>query len=299
MRDHTPIVHRSVQLGHGRVAYLTVDRPAAEETVLLIHGAGVSARTWVHQLTGLGDTLRPIAIDLPGRGESDPLTTPTLARYAESAARLLDHLGTGPAFVAGHSLGGGVAQLLAARHPDRVKGLILVSTCARVPPDDGTLRLLGFVPPPFRALALLWTLRRTLLGPTASWSAIDLTLAEVRGCPSTTIAHDTELGRRMDLEPVAAGLRVPALIVCGARDRLTAPALSERLSRLVGGSRLAIVPAAGHMLPLEAPGTLNDLILSFVRGVASEGVRAERRSGLRRLLEWVQRWPLALRAIRR
>jgi hypothetical protein len=72
----------------------------------------------------------------------------------------------------------------------------------------------------------------------------------------------------MDLQDVARGIRVPTLILCGGRDRLTAPALSQRLSQLIPGSRLLIQERAGHMLPLEAPEWVNQEILDFVRSVA-------------------------------
>jgi pimeloyl-ACP methyl ester carboxylesterase len=63
---------------------------------------------------------------------------------------LLQGLATGPVFVAGHSLGGGFAQVLAASHPKVVKGLVLVSACAKLPPGDGAGRFLQWVPEPFR-----------------------------------------------------------------------------------------------------------------------------------------------------
>lgn len=71
------------------MSYLTVDGAPAEEMLLLIHGVGVSARTWVHQIRGLSDALRPIAIDLPGRRGSDPTSDPTLDTYAQRAGDTL------------------------------------------------------------------------------------------------------------------------------------------------------------------------------------------------------------------
>lgn len=239
--------------------------------MLLIHGAGVSARTWVSQLRGLADTLRPIAIDLPGHRESDPIAEPTLTVYAETAYRALEYLDAGPVFVAGHSLGGAVAQLLAARHPDRVKGLILISTGAKVSSGDGGQRLLEFVPAPFRRAVFLWAVRKVLLAPSATPDAVDLTLDEIRSCRPETIQHDTAMGRAMNTERIAQGLRVPTLVLCGGRDRLTVPALSRQLGALIAGSRLEMVPHAGHMLPLEAPAVVNQALRDFVSAVTRDG----------------------------
>lgn len=285
-----PIVRRSLDMDGRKVSYLTVDDAPSAETLLLIHGAAVSARTWVNQLRGLSDVLRPIAIDLPGHRHSDPIADPSLATYAEAVYRTLERLGTGPVFVAGHSLGGAVAQVLATRHPDKVKGLILVSTCVRVPPEDGGQTLLGFVPAPFRRAVLLWAVRKTLLAPSASSSAIELTLDEIRGCRPETIQSDTAIGRAMDLAGVAQAVRAPTLILCGGRDWLTAPALSRQLSVMIAGSRLQIVPSAGHMLPLEAPEVLNHAIREFVASVARERVAPDRPRTLGRLVTRFGAW---------
>jgi pimeloyl-ACP methyl ester carboxylesterase len=239
----------------------------------------------VYQLRGLSDVLKLIALDLPGHRESDPVSEPTLTTHADAACRALRLLETGPVFVAGHSLGGAVAQVLATRYPEMVKGLILVSTCAKVPPQEGSHTLLGFVPAPFRRAVVSWAARKMLLGPSAPSHAVDLTLQEIGECPAQTIQHDTRMGRGMDLESVARGLRVPTLILCGSRDRLTAPALSQELSAMIAGSRLQIVPVAGHMLPLESPEVLNKAIREFVASVTLEAVPSPRPGMLRRLVD--------------
>jgi len=264
------IVRRYLEADGVRISYLTVDPSPPSDTLLLIHGAGVSARTWVHQLRGLADVVRPIAIDLPGRRESDAIADPTLATYAEMTYQALRRLHAGPAFVAGHSLGGAVAQVLAELHPEIVKGLVLISTCAKIPRVDGTTRALAAVPWPFRRAVLQWAARRTLLAPCASSDAIRLTLDEIRECRVSTIQSDVALGRAIDVEDAARRLRAPTLILCGGRDELTPPALSQQLGALIAGSRVEIVPSAGHMLPLEAPEVVNRAIVDFVRPLASE-----------------------------
>ena len=259
--------------------------------ILLIHGAGVSARTWAHQLRHLSRLGTPIAIDLPGRRESDAVPHPTLALYVDAASALLDGIGDAPVFVAGHSLGGAVAQLLAARQPDRVKGLILMSTCVRVPPGEGAHQLLGLVPLPFRRVVFLSAVRRLLLAPSASFDAIGLTLDELGGCPTSTIQHDTRIGRVMDMRDVARALRVPTLVLCGSGDRLTPPALSRQLADTIVGARLQIVPAVGHMLPLEAPDVVNRAISDFIASVSqADAVGGGRLRTAARFVERLRRW---------
>jgi 3-oxoadipate enol-lactonase len=87
----------------------------------------------------------------------------------------------------------------------------------------------------------------------------------------------------MDLTQQAARLTVPTLILCGSRDTLTPPTLSEQLHRLIPGSRLSVLDGAGHMLLLERPDLVNEAMASFVRSRMPE---ARPRHGIiRRLLD--------------
>ena len=264
------IVRRSVVADGRRISYLTVEGSPANPTMLLIHGSAVSARSWTYQLQGLAHALRVVAVDLPGHGESEPIPEVTVASYANAVRRLLDELGTGPVFVAGHSLGGGVAQLFATRHPDMVKALVLVSTCAKLRPSNGSERILHYLPWPIRHIVFLWMAGKILFGPGAPWRAVLLGMEELWRCAPDTIAKDAAAGMAMDLETAAQRLRVPTLIVCGSRDRLTPVALSRRLSELVSGSQLETLPA-GHMVPLEVPDALSERILAFVASLAHAG----------------------------
>jgi pimeloyl-ACP methyl ester carboxylesterase len=290
------VIRRSIESDGKRISYLALeDAPAGSApTILLLHGAGVSARSWTNQLLGLGQELRVLAVDLPGHGESASISDATVEGYADAARGFLDALGTGSVFVAGHSLGGAVAQALAGRHPDVVKGLLLLSTCAKLPERDGDPgRLLWYLPGPIRKVIFFSMAKKILFAPGAPRRARLLGMEEFRTCRPETILRDVAAARAMDLEEVARGLNVPALILCGSEDRLTPPALSERLKDLIPGSRLQIVDGAGHMLPLEAPERVNQEVLDFVESVARSGVRRFLRVGgdwtersiLRRLLD--------------
>jgi alpha-beta hydrolase superfamily lysophospholipase len=98
------------------------------------------------------------------------------------------------------------------------------------------------------------------------------------------------IGRAMDMGEVACALRVPTLVLCGARDRLTAPDLSRQLSDMIVGSRLQIVPSAGHMLPLEAPEVVNRAIAEFVALVLPAARAPEQPGAARRLVDRVAAW---------
>lgn len=291
------VVRRHVGQDGKRISYLAAEGTRAKNhpAILLLHGTGVSARSWTLQLQNLGHALQVLAIDLPGHGESDPIDKATLEGYADAAHSLLDALGTGPVFVAGHSLGGAVAQVLAARHPEVVRGLALLSTCVKLPETDGCLqRLYRCLPAPIRKVLFLWMANKILFAPSASRQAIFLGMEEILTCRPETTLKDVAAAQAMDLQEIAQNLRVPTLILCGDRDKVTPLALSDRLNELIPGSRLLIVKGVGHMLPLEAPGQVNQELLDFVNSVARREIhpvpaigQIRKRSILRRLIEKV------------
>ena len=103
--------------------------------LVLVHGAGGSRLDWAPELRRLPDA-RVIALDLPGHGKSTAPGRNTLDAYARDVAALLDALALDRAVIVGHSMGGGVAQLLALDWPERIAGLVLLGTgasCRSIP----------------------------------------------------------------------------------------------------------------------------------------------------------------------
>lgn len=96
---------------------------------LLVHGLGGSSVTWVEVMAGLAHHGPVVAVDLPGFGRTPPLPDEELSvrSYVRFVARVADALGWDRFTVHGNSMGGLVATLLAAKRPERVEGLVLVS----------------------------------------------------------------------------------------------------------------------------------------------------------------------------
>jgi len=110
---------------------------AAGVPLLAIHGITASHRAWHHVAAALPDR-RIIAPDLRGRGRSAELPGPwSLRDHADDQLRLLDAFGIDRAFVVGHSMGAFVTVRLAAAHPDRVAGVVLVDGGLPIPHPDG------------------------------------------------------------------------------------------------------------------------------------------------------------------
>src|SRR6266852_5404770 len=115
---------------------LYYETAGAGPALVLLHGLGSSSADWALQLPAFAARYRVISVDLRGHGLSqDGARSYTVVQMAEDVASLLAQLGEPPAHVVGLSLGGCTAQILAARHPQCVRSLVLCNTFARLRPD--------------------------------------------------------------------------------------------------------------------------------------------------------------------
>jgi len=187
-----------------------------------------------------------------------------------------------------HSLGGAVAVSLAARRPADVCGLVLLSTCARLPAVSTSAQWLwASLPESLRRVLFFVTAKNILFAAGASRAAVALGMQELRACRPQTLAADVAISRSMDVTEAAAALRVPALILCGSRDRVTPPALSRHLHATIAGSRLDLVDGAGHMLLIEASGVVNRAIAAFAASITRRpAARAHAGAAARSASRW-------------
>ncbi|WP_062214513.1 alpha/beta fold hydrolase [Streptomyces sp. NBRC 109706] len=241
--------------------------------LVALHPVGLDSRVW-ELVPGLG-RLAPgrgptscslTALDLPGHGSRPPVEgPPELERLADEVARALAGRQAGARTVlVGLSLGGMVAQLTAARHPELVDGLVLADTVA-------------WASPPLRR-AVEARAERTLAGGLEAvldeteerWFSAGFrrahagTVARVRrwlaGAEPVAHAWTWRAIGAFDARPFLPALRIPALVVCGAADRSTPPAASRELAALIPGARYAELAGAGHLAPLERPEAFAGLI---------------------------------------
>jgi pimeloyl-ACP methyl ester carboxylesterase len=258
-------------------AVLHVVERGAGRPVVLVHGYTLRVAVWTLQLERWPTRGRRIvAYDQRGHGRStvgaDGITA---AAMATDLAAVLEHLELRDAVVVGHSLGGMVLQQLALDRPDvvaeRVRRLVLLSTAARGTPWAGS-PLLGVVERgggPYGRLTPGAMARRELgfflaaigVGPRAPAWIVERGQELTASCPPATI---TEAGRvllRFDVSEQIGAITAPTTVVCGRADRLTPLRESVRLAARIPGARLEVVAGAGHLLMLEAPDDLEELVL--------------------------------------
>lgn len=238
--------------------------------IVFLHGVGSDKSVWRPQLEHFGATRGAIAFDYPGYGDSDPAPQGTTRDdYAAAILSAMRELGLERAHVCGLSLGGVIAIAMHHAAPDRCASLILADTFAAHP--EG------------RAIY-----ERSLAGssdlPAMADARVDVLLAQpadpqVRREVVETMSRIDPAAYRIGAEAVwladqrdrAAAIQVPTLIICGDEDRPTPPDLSRELHAMIAGSRLAMIPNAGHLTNLEQPDAFNRLVGEFVRSVDSRG----------------------------
>ena len=269
-----PFVH-TVAIPGGRLAVHTA---GSGLPLLLLHGFPLDHSMWSSQ-EPLAEHVRLIVPDQRGFGGSEGPGPESIAQLADDAVALLDALHVaGPVVVCGLSMGGYVAQHVAARHPDRVAALVLVDT--RLEADTPEARaarvdLSGKVGRLGQAIVADAMIPR-LLAPAAGEPArarraeIEAVLRRmIVAQPVATIqAALAALGARPDMVEPLRGVRAPTLLVVGAEDAITPPDCLSRAEQIFPAARLLIVPGAGHLVPLESPAVFNAAVLEFLRETA-------------------------------
>ncbi len=219
------------------------------QPLLFLHGVGNLGSAWFEVAPAFAASYRVVVPDLPGHGESAPVSGDLpMATIVGGAERLLIEVTSErKAIVVGNSMGAWIATLLALKHPDRVERIVLVNGGA-LPGDPGSPSLL----PQTREQAgeLMALLRDPAAPPLPDWLLDDL----VRRAPTGPTARLTR-----DLPGLIANLLVgrlgevktPTDLLWGASDQLMKVAYAERMMAQLPAARLTLVDHCGHIPQLE------------------------------------------------
>ncbi len=217
--------------------------------LLLVHGAGGTHLHWPETLRALPGR-RVLAVDLPGHGQAPLPGETTIAGYAGALLGMLDALGIPRAVVAGHSMGGAIALSLAMDAPDRVAGLFLVGTGARLRVAPAILE--GSADPA-RAAEVAEGVAAFSFGPSTSVADRAAHARAVAALPAGVLHDDFAACDAFDAMARLGSIRAPAFVVVGEEDRLTPPKYAAFLRERLPGEGLLLVPGAGHMVAIESP----------------------------------------------
>jgi len=227
--------------------------------VLFVHGFPFDRTVWRHQMAALS-RWRRIALDLRGAGDSTaPADGYSMERYADDLVAVLDALGIREAVVCGLSMGGYILFDLLRRHASRVRAAVLCGT--RPQPDSKETRAsrdeLAALAMERGTAAVGERLLPRLVAaatPDEQPEVVKQYREMVRRMPAAGMAGALRAMRdRPDSTPLLAAIRVPTLVVVGGEDRVSPPDVAEAMAASIPGARLAVIPAAGHLAPLEQP----------------------------------------------
>jgi pimeloyl-ACP methyl ester carboxylesterase len=230
---------------------------------------------WRPQIEALADRAYAVAPDLRGHGETTAIAGPySMDLLADDCAGILEAIGVRkPAVICGLSMGGYVALAFYRRHRERVAGLVLAATRAGADSPEGKANR-------DKAIALAQE-----KGPQAvAESMLPKMLAAQAYASSAALVEKVEvIMRSASLEGVVgalSGMRdrpdstsllgqidVPCLILHGTEDQLIPVKDAESMHAAIAGSRLEVLPGAGHMLNLEQPDLFNQHILALIQSV--------------------------------
>jgi 3-oxoadipate enol-lactonase len=232
--------------------------------LLLLHGVGSDRTAWTPQLERFGQERLTIAVDHPGYGDSAIQPGATREDFARTALALLDALEIEQAHVCGLSLGGIIALSMYGQAPGRIASLVLADTFARHPEGEAILKRSLAGASQLGMAGLADSRADALLAKPADPALRTQVVETMSRIDPDAYATAAEAVWLADQRRVAAQVRCPTLIMCGAMDRITPPDLSEELKELIPGAGLIEIAGAGHLSNLEQPAIFNRVLEAFL-----------------------------------
>lgn len=248
-----------------KIGYTEAGQTGDKTALVFLHGVGSDKTVWQNQLAYFGKTRRTIAFDYPGYGESDlALHNLTRAEIAEYLIAGLKWLEIEKANVCGLSMGGVIALEIYKQQPELIESLILCNTFAKHPTGREIVE---------RSAQLLEnrTMREfaeqrvgALLAPNTSDEVRQTTIETMAQIDKRTYAWSSPAVWTADYLELLPKINVPTLIIGGALDQPTPPALSIELANKIPHAQLEIIENAAHLSNLDQPEIFNRLIAKFI-----------------------------------
>ncbi|MDF3298650.1 bifunctional 3-oxoadipate enol-lactonase/4-carboxymuconolactone decarboxylase PcaDC [Streptomyces tropicalis] len=239
------------------------DGPEDAPVLILGPSLGTTWHMWDRQIPELTKQWRVFRFDLPGHGGAPAHPTGSVADLANRLLATLDGLGVQRVGYAGCALGGAIGMELALRHPERLASLALIAASPRFGTADefrqrGVIVRTNGLDPIARTSPDRWfTAGFAAAQPAITEWAVQMVRTTDPGC---YIAACEALAS-FDVRAELARIGVPTLVLVGSEDQVTGPAQARTLVAGVPDARLAVVPGASHLVPVEQPGAVTDLLV--------------------------------------
>ena len=235
----------------------------ARPAVIMIHGAGGSNLSWPPEIRRLKNQ-RIYAIDLPGHGKSEGIGRQSIAEYGRCVLDFMSSLKIQKAIFVGHSMGGAVALWLGIHHPSRTLGLGLLSTAPRLHVSSDLLANSAV------QATLPIAIKRVVdlsFGSLCDARTRELTAQRMLEIRYPVLHGDFLACDAFDETSLLGRAKAPSLILCGSDDRMTPMRYSETMHSRLKKSLLHVLNGAGHMIMLEQPLMVANLLEMFLDSV--------------------------------
>lgn len=244
-------------------AHEAEDQHKKRPPVILIHGAGGNHLSWPPQIRRMADE-RIYALDLSGHGKSEGLGRQSIDKYADDIIAFMKELKISAAVMVGISMGSGIALTLALKYPKKVLGLGLLGAGAKLRVAPAILETAGN-PNTFESAVEL--INENCFSANTTQSLLDLSKAQMLEMRPPVLLGDFLACNAFDVTSQLGQINIPAIIVCGAEDKMTPLKFSELLQNGITNSQLHVVENAGHLVMAEQPDIVADLLKQFVDGL--------------------------------
>ncbi|WP_133913930.1 bifunctional 3-oxoadipate enol-lactonase/4-carboxymuconolactone decarboxylase PcaDC [Streptomyces sp. NBC_00582] len=239
------------------------DGPEEAPVLILGPSLGTTWHMWDRQVPELAQQWRIFRYDLPGHGGAPAYPAGSVSDLAERLLATLDGLGVQRFGYAGCAFGGAVGVELALRHPERVASLALIAASPRFGTADefrqrGVIVRTNGLDPIARTSPDRWfTAGFAAAQPAITEWAVQMVRTTDPGCYIAACEALAAFDVRAELGLIG----VPTLVLVGSDDQVTGPAEARTLVAGIPDARLAVVPGASHLVPVEQPAAVTDLLV--------------------------------------
>jgi pimeloyl-ACP methyl ester carboxylesterase len=248
------------------VGDMRVKVSGAGPALICVHGFTTTSEFWKEQVDTFSRDHLLIRPNLPGHGISPHHRKRhyTIEAFVSDLEGLFDHFRIITAILIGLSMGGTIAQQFALRHPNLLRGLVLVgATPHGLGPDVKVANVIRAIEDVGIAAASQNVIERSF-GSAAPHELVEFAKSEIVQTPEFVARAAIKSLNESDSRPLLKTMSVPTLVIVGDEDVITPPSESEALAAGIPGAELALIAQAGHFPMLEQPAAFNQVLQRFI-----------------------------------
>lgn len=246
----------------GGALHLRVDGPDAAPAILMLNSLGTDLRLWDPLMPHLAG-YRILRYDKQGHGLSDLWDGTSIADHAADAIAVIEAAGR-PVTLLGCSIGGMIAQRVAATRPDLVRALILSNSAARMGSPEGWRDRIAAVEAGGMAAIAEAVMQRWFAAPFRATAALALWRNMLTRTDGAGYVAACRALAAADEGASTAALRLPALVIAGSEDGASPPDLVGATARMIPGAAFHVIDGAGHLPCAETPAAMAAILIPFV-----------------------------------